>query len=38
MKYTFQLKEPNSAGESLIYFVAYFKEENKNLNILQVKK
>lgn len=29
MKYTFQLKEPNSASESLIYFVAYFKEENK---------
>lgn len=29
MKYTFQLKEPNSKEETLIYFVTYFKEENK---------
>ena len=29
MKYTFQLKEPNSNEETLIYFVTYFKEENK---------
>jgi len=29
MKYTFQLKEPKSNSESLIYFVVYFKEENK---------
>lgn len=29
MKYTFQLKEPNSNNETLIYFVVYFKEENK---------
>jgi integrase len=29
MKYTFQLKEPKSTSETLIYFVSNFKEENK---------
>lgn len=29
MKYTFQLKEPKSKSETLIYFVVYFNEENK---------
>lgn len=29
MKYTFQLKEPNSTTETLVYFVVYFKKENK---------
>jgi hypothetical protein len=29
MNYTFQLKEPKSKERTLIYFVAYFKEENK---------
>ncbi len=38
MNYTFQLKEPKSKESTLIYFVVYFKEENKNLSIQQVKK
>lgn len=29
MKYTFQLKEPKSTKETLIYFITNFKEENK---------
>lgn len=29
MNYTFQLKEPKSKESTLIYFVVYFKEENK---------
>ena len=38
MNYTFQLKEPKSTKETLIYFVSNFKDENKKFGVGSVCK